>query len=81
VFYVSLLPQFVPADVPVIGFSVLLACIHAVMGLIWFAALVLATRPLARWLRQPAVTRALDAMTGAALIGFGVRLALSRPTS
>ncbi|WP_162947864.1 LysE family translocator, partial [Pseudomonas aeruginosa] len=64
VFYVSLLPQFVPADVPVVGFSVLLAGIHAAMGLLWFAALVLATRPLARWLRRPTVLRSLDALTG-----------------
>lgn len=81
VFYVSLLPQFVPADVPVVGFSVLLAGIHAAMGLLWFAALVLATRPLARWLRRPTVMRSLDALTGLALMGFGLRLALSRPTN
>ncbi|SAI70092.1 LysE family efflux protein [Bordetella ansorpii] len=81
VFYVSLLPQFVPADVPVVGFSVLLAGIHAAMGLFWFAALVLATRPLARWLRRPTVMRSLDALTGLALMGFGLRLALSRPTN
>lgn len=81
VFYVSLLPQFVPADVPVVGFSVLLAGIHAAMGLLWFAALVLATWPLARWLRRPTVMRSLDALTGLALMGFGLRLALSRPTS
>lgn len=77
VFYVSLLPQFVPADVPVVAFSVLLAGIHAAMGLLWFAALVLATRPLARWLRRPTVMRSLDALTGLALMGFGLRLALS----
>ena len=81
VFYVSLLPQFVPADVPVVGFSVLLAGIHAAMGLLWFAALVLATRSLARWLRRPTVMRSLDALTGLAPMGFGLRLALSRPTS
>lgn len=81
VFYVSLLPQFIPAGVSVVGFSVLLAGIHAAMGLAWFAALVLATRPLARWLRQPAVTRSLDALTGLALMLFGLRLALSRPTA
>ncbi len=81
VFYVSLLPQFVPSDVPVVGFSVLLAGIHAAMGLLWFAALVVATRPLTRWLRRPAAMRSLDALTGLALMGFGLRLALSRPTN
>lgn len=80
VFYVSLLPQFVPADVPVIRFSVLLAGIHAAMGLFWFAALVLATRPLARWLCRPTVTHSLDALTGLALMAFGLRLVLVKPT-
>ena len=81
VFYVSLLPQFIPAGVPVVGFSVLLAGIHAAMGLFWFATLILATRPLARWLRRPMVTRSLDALTGLALMLFGLRLALSRPAT
>lgn len=78
IFYVSLLPQFVPDGVPVAAFSAGLACIHAAMGLAWFAALTLATRPLAGALRRPAVTRALDGMTGAVLVAFGLRLALER---
>ena len=78
VFYVSLLPQFLPEGVHVVAFSALLAGIHAAMGLLWFAALVLATRPLARWLQQPAVQRSLNALTGATLMLFGLRLALAR---
>jgi threonine/homoserine/homoserine lactone efflux protein len=81
VFYVSFLPQFIPAGAEVITFSMLLASIHGAMGLVWFAALVLATRPLAHWLRQPTVVRALNGLTGAALIAFGLRLAVSRPGS
>lgn len=77
-FYVSFLPQFVPSGVDVVGFSVLLAAIHAAMGIAWFAALTLATRPLARLLRRPAVTRSLDAATGTVLVGFGLALALDR---
>ena len=79
VFYVSLLPQFIPAGADVVMFSVLLAAIHGAMGLVWFAALVLATRPLAHWLRRPRIVRALNGLTGLALIVFGLRLALSRP--
>lgn len=79
VFYVSLLPQFIPAGADVLVFSVVLAGIHAAMGLTWFAALILATRPLAGWLRRPGITRALNGMTGFALMLFGLRLALSKP--
>lgn len=77
-FYVSFLPQFMVAGVSVVGFSLLLAGLHAAMGLAWFATLTLATRPLGQWLRRPSVTRTLDGMTGAVLIAFGVRLALER---
>lgn len=76
VFYVTFLPQFVPADVSATGFMLLLAAIHALLGVFWFAALVAATRPLGRLLRRAAVVRALDRMTGGVLIAFGLRLAL-----
>ena len=78
VFYVSFLPQFIPDGVPVVAFSIGLAAIHAVMGIAWFAALTAATRPIATLLRRPAVLRGIDGVTGAVLIGFGLRLALDR---
>lgn len=78
VFYVSFLPPFIPAGSDVVGFSVGLAAIHAALGLAWFAALVAATRPLKRVLSRPAVTRALDGVTGGVLIGLGLKLALER---
>ena len=78
VFYVSFLPQFIPAQVPVVAFSVALAAIHAAMGLIWFAAITAATRPLSNLLRRPAFVRAIDGLTGSVLVAFGIRLALER---
>jgi len=78
IFYLSFLPQFLPAGVNPVAFSVLLATIHAVMGLVWFGALTLATGPLARFLRRPAVTRSVDGLTGLVLLAFGIRLALER---
>lgn len=79
VFYVSFLPQFMPPNVNVVAFSALLAGIHAALSLAWLIVLTLATRPFARALARPATTRALDAITGTVLIGFGLRLALSPP--
>lgn len=78
VFYVSFLPQFIPVDVPVVALSMGLAAIHAAMGMVWFAAITLATRPFSRLLRRPAFTRSVDGLTGTVLIGFGLRLALER---
>jgi threonine/homoserine/homoserine lactone efflux protein len=80
VFYVSFLPQFIPAGASVLGWSVLLASIHNVLGLIWFGALVAATRPLIEAFRRPKVLAWLDRLTGALFIGFGVKLALGART-
>ena len=44
--YVTFLPQFIPAGADVMRFSLLLAAVHAVLGMLWFGLLVAATR---RW--------------------------------
>lgn len=74
VFYMSFLPQFMVEGVNPVGWSALLAGIHGVMGLLWFAAIVLATRPISQLLKKPAVTRVMDGVTGAVLVGFGIKL-------
>ncbi|HEX8643697.1 MAG TPA: LysE family translocator [Allosphingosinicella sp.] len=78
VFYVSFLPQFVPAGASVPATTLLLAAIHAGLGLAWFAALILATRPVAAALRRPRTIRLLDRATGIVFLLFAGRLALSR---
>jgi len=78
VFYVSFLPQFVPAHIAAGPFIFLLAAIHGGLGAIWFAALIGAATPLKRWLARRAVARWIDRITGAVFIGFGLRLALDR---
>ena len=78
IFYVSFLPQFVPVGANVPLTTILLAAIHAGLGLIWFVALIAATRPIAKALRRPKVIRTLDRLTGGLFILFGARLALSR---
>jgi len=78
VFYITFLPQFIPAHVSVPAFSMLLTGINLGLDVIWFAALIALTVPLARTLARPAVKRAMDRVTGATLIGFGLRLGLTR---
>jgi threonine/homoserine/homoserine lactone efflux protein len=76
VFYVSFLPQFVPEGVAVAPYILLLGAIHAVLGLAWFASLILATRPLANFLRRPQVVQTCDRLTGGMFVAFGVGLVL-----
>jgi threonine/homoserine/homoserine lactone efflux protein len=78
VFYVSFLPQFVPAHVPAAPFVFLLAAIHAGLGLAWFALPIAGVAPLKRWLSRAAVVRWLDRVTGAFFLAFGARLGLER---
>jgi threonine/homoserine/homoserine lactone efflux protein len=78
VFYVSFLPQFVPAHVAAGPFIFLLALIHGVLGVIWLGVLIAATAPLKRWLQRAAVVRWLDRLTGVVFLGFSARLALDR---
>jgi threonine/homoserine/homoserine lactone efflux protein len=78
IFYVSFLPQFIPSGASVAGNTILLAAIHAALGLAWFGALILATRPIAAVLRRPGTVRMLDRLTGGLFLLFGARLALVR---
>jgi threonine/homoserine/homoserine lactone efflux protein len=74
VFYVTFLPLFIQAGVNVVGFSMLLAGIHVIEGIVWFAVLIAAVRPLSLWLRNARVAKTFDRITGAVFVGFGVRL-------
>ena len=56
----------------------MLAMIHVGMGLVWFAVLIGATRPISGFLQKSSVVRWLDRITGSVFLGFGVKLALSR---
>ena len=76
VFYVSFLPQFMPADANVPALTVLMTTIHIGLPVIWFAALIAATRPISGLFRRAGVVTWLDRITGGLFVAFGVRLAL-----
>lgn len=76
-FYVAALPQFIPPGTSALGMGLFLAAVHAALTLAWFTLLVLGAGAARRWLQRPRVTRTVEGITGAALIGFGARLALS----
>jgi threonine/homoserine/homoserine lactone efflux protein len=78
VFYVSFLPQFLPERAPAAPFIFLLAALHGLLSVFWFAALIAATRPIAAVLQRATVVRWLDRLTGGLFVAFGVRLALER---
>lgn len=77
VFYVTFLPQFVPVGASVAGYTFFLACLHIMLTLFWFAALIAAAAPLGRFLRQPKAIKTLDRLTGGIFMAFGLNLAAS----
>ena len=77
VFYVTFLPQFVPAGAPVAAYTFFLAGVHVLLAFIWFALLIAATVPLAGFLRRPGAVPMLDRLTGGLFVAFGLRLAIS----
>lgn len=76
VFYIALIPQFIPAGVVPFAMGLLLAGVHVVESLIWFSAIIFATQFARRWLQSPRVSRWIDRVTGGVVVGFGAALAL-----
>jgi threonine/homoserine/homoserine lactone efflux protein len=74
VFYLAVLPQFLGPAAP-LSALILLALTHAVLSLLYLVVLVRGMERARRVLTRRRVRRALDAATGTALLGFGVRLA------
>jgi threonine/homoserine/homoserine lactone efflux protein len=74
IFYVTFLPLFLPTGSNVVGFSMLLASIHALEGIVWFSVLVAAVRPFSAWLGKKEAVKKLDYIMGTVFIGFGVKL-------
>jgi threonine/homoserine/homoserine lactone efflux protein len=76
-FYVAVLPQFIPAHASHLAVGLLLALVHDLEGIVWFTAIILGTHSVRAIIRRRAARRAIDGGTGAALIGFGLKLGLS----
>ncbi|MGN6521905.1 MAG: LysE family translocator [Actinomycetes bacterium] len=78
VFFVTFLPGFVPAGTSVPAASAVFGAVYLLETGVYFAVLLVAAAPLLRWMSRARVRRAMDRVTGSALIGFGVRLATER---
>ena len=75
VFFLSLLPQFAGPD-PSLSALAGLGLLFAVMTVMWLAAYALVVDRARNVLQRNAVRRWMDRVTGAVLIGLGVRVAI-----
>ena len=78
VFYVSFLPQFIPAGHSPVSWTFLLVTIHVLIGTLWSLTLITATRYAAGILKKPAVVKWMDRTTGCLFLLFAAKLAMSR---
>ena len=72
VFFTSLLPQFGGTSFPAL---LALGLVFCTMTFLWLSAYGAVVAKAGDVLRRPRIRRALDALTGAVLVGMGVRLA------
>jgi threonine/homoserine/homoserine lactone efflux protein len=77
-FYLTFLPQFVTPGPGALGRPVMLAAVHAAMGLAWLSVYAVFIHRLATAMGAGWGRRAIQAVTGALLGAFGVRLALEK---
>jgi threonine/homoserine/homoserine lactone efflux protein len=77
-FYLTFLPQFVPASAPMLERSLLLGGIHIGMGFVWLCAYALLVTRFSLFLGAGPTRRWLQAVTGTVLAGLGLRFALER---
>jgi threonine/homoserine/homoserine lactone efflux protein len=77
-FFLSMLPQFVPTERPHVTSLLGLGFLFSALTFGWLAGYSVAIGRARRLFQRARVRRAVDAVAGVALIGFGVRLALTQ---
>lgn len=77
VFLLALYPQFVPRDQPLFAATAALGVLQVSVETVLYVGLAVGVARAASWFRSSVVRRRLEALTGAVLLGLGIRLALS----
>jgi threonine/homoserine/homoserine lactone efflux protein len=78
VFYMSLLPQFIPRGAPLFGSAMLLTLIDVTELLIWFCILSSAASALTLRISRASFRRRMEQISGLVFIGFAVSLVVDR---
>lgn len=78
VFYMAFLPQFIAPGDPALLKSLWLAGVHFIIANIWQISVVMMVGSAGKWLANARFAQTLNAATGAVLVVFGIRLALTQ---
>ena len=77
VFYIAMIPQFIPAGTSTLLMGIALAGVHNLLALIWFSLLINGTHLARGTFQKPGFIRWTDRVAGVALLGFGASLAVN----
>jgi RhtB (resistance to homoserine/threonine) family protein len=78
IFFLTFLPQFVTAQSQAAGQLVLMGVVYSLLSIGWFFVYVFFINYLRSWLMTPSVQGWMERVTGAVLIGFGLKLAFEK---
>lgn len=78
VFYSTFLPQFIAPGDSALLVSMVLACVHIALGIVWLSLYAWLLARAVEAFKGSRVRRALDALTGTVLVALGLRLAAER---
>lgn len=78
VFYMSLVPQFIPRGAPVFAVALLLTFIDLAELAVWYTVVTAAAAGLSDRIRRPAFRRRTEQASGVVMLGFAASLALDR---
>ena len=78
VFFVALFPEFIPHGVAVLPCTLAMAVVILAVDLIWYSTLALLVVRAKKAFTDGPWGRRIERLTGAVLIGLGIRLALER---
>jgi threonine/homoserine/homoserine lactone efflux protein len=78
VFFVALFPQFIPHRVAVLPAALGMGCVIVAVDLVWYSVLAFMVARARRTFAEGPWARRFERLTGAVLIGLGIRLALER---
>ena len=75
VFFASVLPQFTAPGQGMVASLALLGVVFSMLTFVWLAAYATTLSTAGRWLGVSRVRRATEAVSGAVLIGLGIKIA------
>lgn len=78
VFFLTFLPQFVhPGSDTLVPF-IIMGLTYAILTAVWFIMYILLVDQISAFMKRPKTTTVIESVTGAMLIGFGIKLAMEK---